>query len=257
MIHGELELARQTSEQMLRNAQGFNLPLMQGWGYYGLWRIYQEWNQLERAASYTQRAVDQRFTSNRICSLESIASHVLFQHNLGDPEQTRQSLDLFQDIYREKSTPTPAIVMALDAWLKLKDGRREEARRWAESFTTPITEQSIIWYHIPHLYKAKILLELSEPETGKIVDQLLDEIQELAERTHNIYTLVRVLTMRAVWLHRQGESDMAQQTFARALRLARPGLVYPDLCGTRPGNAGTSSSGDASSAAGAGIRRVY
>ena len=223
VLHGELELARQASEQMLRDAQAFNLPLMQGWGYYGLWRVYQEWNQLERAASNVQLAVNKRYTSNLFCSLESIASYVLVQHTLGDREQAQQSLDLFQDLYAEKSTPTPAMVMALDAWLKLKDGRLEEARRWAESFTSPITEQSIIWYHIPHLYKAKILLEISEPETDKIVDQLLDEIQELAERTHNTYTLVRVLAMRAVWLHRQGENDMAQQTLARALRLARPG----------------------------------
>ncbi len=223
LLHGELELARQASEQMLRDAQAFNLPLMQGWGYYGLWRVYLEWNQLERAASNVQLAVNKRYTSNLYCSLESIASYVLVQHTLGDREQAQKSLGLFQDLYAEKSTPTPAMVMALDAWLKLKDGRLEEARRWAESFTTPITEQSIIWYHFPHLYKAKILLELSEPETDKIVDQLLDEIQKLAERTHNTYTLVRVLAMRAVCLHRQGESDMAQQTLARALRLARPG----------------------------------
>jgi LuxR family maltose regulon positive regulatory protein len=223
VFHGELELARQASERMLRDAHVSKLLLMQGWGYYGLWRVYLEWNQLEQAASYTQRAVDQRFTSNLHCSLESIASHVLLQHNLGDPEQAQQSLDLFQDLYREKSVPTPAMVTALNAWLKLKNGDREAARRWAESFTLPIAEQSIIWYHVPHLYKVKILMALREPETGQIVAQLLDEIEKLAERTHNNYMLVRVLVMRAVWLARQGENTATSETLARALRLARPG----------------------------------
>ena len=223
VIHGELELARQTSERMLRDAHVSKLLLMQGWGYYGLWRVYLEWNQLEQAASYTQRAVDQRFTSNLHCSLESIASHVLLQHNLGALKQAQQSLDLFQDLYREKSVPTPALVTALNTWLKLKNGDREAARRWAESFTSPIAEQSIIWYHVPHLYKVKILMALREPETGQIVDQLLDEIEKLAEHTHNNYMLVRVLVMRAVWLARQGEDTATRETLARALRLGRPG----------------------------------
>jgi LuxR family maltose regulon positive regulatory protein len=56
-----------------------------------------------------------------------------------------------------------------------------------------------------------------------VIDQLLDEIQELAERTHNNFTLLRVLSLRAVWLARQGESVAAQQTLARALRLGRIG----------------------------------
>ncbi len=225
VLQGELELARQASEQILRDAHAFNLPLMQGWGYYGLWRVYLEWNQLERAASYVQRAVNQRFTSNLFCSLESIASYVLLQHNLGEHEQAQQSFDLFEDLYGEKSAPSPAMVMALKAWLKLKNGHREEARRWAESFTSPITEQSIIWYHVPHLYKVKILMELREPETGQIVDQLLDEIQELAERTHNNYMLVRVLAMRAVWLARQGEIQrLAKPWHARCAWPVRAGL---------------------------------
>ena len=60
---------------------------------------------------------------------------------------------------------------------------------------------------------------LGEPEAGR----LLAEIQELAERTHNIFTLVRVLALRAVWLVRQDECAAAEQILERALRLARPG----------------------------------
>ena len=107
--------------------------------------------------------------------------------------------------------------MALTAWLKLQHGDRVEARRWAESFYAPVAEQAIIWYHIPHIYKIKILMDTGGPEASQVVDQLLDEIQELAERTHNNFTLLRVLSMRAVWLARQGDSAAAQQTLLRAL----------------------------------------
>ena len=82
LLHGELELCRQTAEQMVRNALANNLLLMQGWGYYLLGRVYQEWDQLELAARYYQLVVDQRFTSNLFCSLESLQGYVFVLHIL-------------------------------------------------------------------------------------------------------------------------------------------------------------------------------
>jgi LuxR family maltose regulon positive regulatory protein len=73
------------------------------------------------------------------------------------------------------------------------------------------------------MYKIKILMDMGGPEASQMVDQLLDEIQELAERTHNRFTLLRVLSMRAVWLARQGNSAAAQEILVRALRLSRRG----------------------------------
>jgi LuxR family maltose regulon positive regulatory protein len=223
LLHGELELSRQTAEQMIRAALANNLLLMQGWGYYLLGRIYQEWNQLELAASYYERLVDQRFTWNLFTSLESIASHVLVLQTLDRHKQAKESLDLLQQLYSDQTPALPPAVMSLIAWLDLQNGNREEARRWAESFNAPVAEQAIVWHHIPHIYKAKILMEIGGPETDQAVDQLLDEIQELAERTHNNLTLLRVLAMRAVWLVRQGKSAAALQTLECALRLARTG----------------------------------
>ncbi len=235
LLHGELELCRQAAEQILRGALANNLLLMQGWGYYLLGRVYQEWNQLELAAGYFKLVVDQRFTSNLFTSLESIASYVLVLHNLGRYELAEQSLEFLQQLYSEQTPATPAPAMALMAWLKLQHGQRDEARRWAESYTAPINEQAIGWYHIPHIYKARILMSFDEkadqehpadqvhPEVSGVVDNLLTDIQELAERTHNHFTLVRVLAMRAVWFARRGKGIAAQEILERALRLARPG----------------------------------
>jgi LuxR family maltose regulon positive regulatory protein len=223
LLHGELELCRQTTEHMVRSALAFNLLLMQGWGYYLLGRVYQEWDQLELAARYYQLVVDQRFTSNLFCSMESVQGYIFVLHILGRHELEQQSLDSLQQLFGEQISATPQPVMALTAWLKLQQGNRVEARRWAESFYAHAAEQAIVWYHIPHIYKIKILMDAGGPEARQVVDQLLDEIQELAERTHNHFTLLRVLSMRAVWLARQGESAAAQQILVRALRLGRPG----------------------------------
>jgi LuxR family maltose regulon positive regulatory protein len=196
---------------------------MQGWGYYLLGRVYQEWNQLDLAARYYQLVVDQRFTSNLFTSLESVQGYVFVQQILGRPEFAQQSLDSLQTLISDQVTAIPQPVMALTAWLKLQSGNRLEARRWAESFYLPIAEQAIGWYHIPHIYKVKILMDTGGPETNPLVDQLLDEIEELAARTHNNFTLLRVLSIRSVWLYRHGESAAAHQTLRRALQLGRPG----------------------------------
>ncbi|MGE5374191.1 MAG: LuxR C-terminal-related transcriptional regulator [Bacteroidota bacterium] len=218
LLHGELELCRQAAEQMLRDALAHNLLLIQGWGYYLLGRVCQEWNQLDLADRYFKQVVDQRFTSNLMPSLESIASHLYILHILGRGQEGEQFLESLEQLHGELSVMPPMLVSLL-AWLKLQDGNRDEARRWAESFNAPLGGQAIVWLHIPHIYKAKILMELGEPEAGS----LLLEIQELAERTHNTFTLVRVLVLRAVWLSRQDQSVEAQQVLERALRLARPG----------------------------------
>ena len=66
-------------------------------------------------------------------------------------------------------------------------------------------------------------MDVAGRESGGEIDLLLDELQALAERTYNNFTLVRVLAMRAVWLARQGKAAAAQQALERALRLGRPG----------------------------------
>jgi LuxR family maltose regulon positive regulatory protein len=218
ILHGELELCRQAAEQLLRDALAHNLLLMQSWSYYLLGRVYQEWNQLDLAARYFKQVVDQRFTSNLMPSLESIASYIYILHILGRGEEGGQFLESLEQLHGELSV-MPPMLLSLLAWLKLQDGDRDEARRWAESFNVPVAGQAIVWLHFPHIYKAKILMGLNEPEAG----QLLAEIQDLAERTHNTFTLVRVLVLRAVWLARQDQCAEAQQTLERALRLARPG----------------------------------
>ena len=222
LLHGELELCRQTAEQMLQDALAHNLLLMQSWGYYLLGRVYLDWNQLDLAARYYKQAVDQRFTSSLMSSLEGIAGYVEILHMLGRGVQAQQFLDSLDQLHSELSA-APPMLLSLLAWLKLQGGGRDEARRWAESFNAPVAGQSIIWLYSPHIYKAKILMNLGELESIHIAGQLLAEIEDLAGRTHNISALVRVLVLRAVWLARQGDCAAAQQILERALRLARPG----------------------------------
>lgn len=224
ILNGELELGRQAAEQLLQGALANNLLILQGWGYYLLGRIYQEWNQLGKAAEYYHQAVEKRYTANLVSSLESIAGYAYILQTLGRGTEALEFLNSLGNLHGEHSpAATPPLIASLVAWLNLRNGKIVEARRWAESFHVPIAAQSIIWYHIPQLNKIRILMETSAQKSSPEVEQLLDEIQELAERTHNNFTVVRVLAMRAFWQSRQGDRSEAQRTLERALRLARPG----------------------------------
>ena len=223
LLNGDLELCRQTAEQLLDDALTYNLLLNQGWGYYLLGRVYQEWNQLELAAEYYLQGVEVRFTSNMMTALECIAGYAYILQQLDRGEQAKQFLNSIGELHGEQIAVTYPPLMALTAWLNLENGHPEEARRWAEAFTVPVANQAIAWYHFPHLYKVKILMDTNQPGNSREIDQLLDEIQALAERTHNTFTLMRVLALRAAWLARCGKTTAAQQTLERALRLGRPG----------------------------------
>jgi LuxR family maltose regulon positive regulatory protein len=221
--NGELERCRQTVEQMLQLSLTHDLKMMQGWSYYILGRVYQEWNQLELAAEYYHQTVEQRFTSNLMAALESIAGYAYILQYLNRAEQAQQFFDALEQLHSELAAAPPPLIASLIAWMKLQNGQREEAHRWAEAFTVPIAEQAIVWNHIPHIYKIKILMETSELQTCCEVDRMLDDLLALAERTHNTYILVRLLAMRAIWLARQGEGPESKQTLERAIRLGRPG----------------------------------
>ena len=223
LLNGELELCRQYAEQMLHYAQTYNLLLNQGWGYYFLGRVYQEWQRLDLAAEYYLQGVDMRFTSNLMAALECIAGYAYVLQQLGRGEQAQQFLTSTEQLHGEVIDATPPQLLALKAWLNLENGHINEARLWAESFKMPIANQSITWYHIPHLYQIKILIETNQFGNSQEVDQLLDEIQALAERTHNTFTLIRVLALRVSWLARCGKITPAQHALERALYLGRPG----------------------------------
>ena len=86
---------------MLRDTLAFNLLLMQGWGYYLLGRVYQEWNQLDLAARYYKQVVDQRFTSNLLCRPWRVSQgYVYILHILGRHEQAQQFLDSLEQLSR-------------------------------------------------------------------------------------------------------------------------------------------------------------
>jgi LuxR family maltose regulon positive regulatory protein len=223
LLQGELELCRQTAETLVRNAKELNFLLMLGWGYYMLGRVYQEWNQLDLAVRYYKLVIDIGYSTNLFCALESIAGYVYVLDALDQHELAQEAFVSLQNLFEEQMSATTQPIMALRAWLKLKSGNRIEARRWANSFGTPISQQAIVWYHIPHFYKAKIQMEINSPETTQEIDHFLDEAQELAVRTHNIFTQIRTLAMRSVWFDKQGERLRALQTLERAIRLGYPG----------------------------------
>lgn len=223
LLNGDLELCRQTAEQLLHDASTHNLLLNQGWGCYLLGRVYQEWNQLELAADYYLQGVELRFSSNIMAALECIAGYAYIFQILDRGEQAQQFLNSVEQLHGEQFTVTPPLLMALSAWMDLENGNPEKAQRWAEAFNAPVANQAIVWYHLPHLYQVKILMDNNKPGSYQAINQLLDEIQALAERTHNTFTLVRVLALRAAWLARCGKTIKAQQALEHALRLGRPG----------------------------------
>jgi LuxR family transcriptional regulator, maltose regulon positive regulatory protein len=223
LLQGDLERCRLIADQVLREAQAANLLLLQGWGNYLLGRVHMEWNELEQAAKYYSAVADGRYTSNLICALEGIAGYVYVETALGQCDEVHQSLDMLLKFHSEQAGPPHQSVLSLIAWLNLLDDDLEKARRWADSFSDLAIKQSMVWYHIPHLYKGHILVELGETDNVQAADILLNELQVIAERTHNTFTSVRVLSLRAVMLVQQGRRSEALETLERAVRLAHPG----------------------------------
>jgi LuxR family maltose regulon positive regulatory protein len=57
----------------------------------------------------------------------------------------------------------------------------------------------------------------------------LDDMQRQAEENHTTWHLIRILTLRAIALQRDGEADQALAVMERAVRLGYPGRVLASI----------------------------
>ncbi len=90
-------------------------------------------------------------------------------------------------------------------------------------FDPPAAGQSLIWFQLAQVFKVRILIELGEPATAQSIGSLLDALQGIAEKTHNIPLTIRLLALRSLWLEGQGRRSAALETLQHAVQIARPG----------------------------------
>jgi len=115
------------------------------------------------------------------------------------------------------------MIQAMGAELALMQGDLASANQWAAGLGLVPPLRPIFGFLSPHLTLVKIWLAQNTPLSRAKAGELLTELREYLETTHNTRFLIETLAMQALLAQALDEPEVAQATLEGALRLAQAG----------------------------------
>jgi LuxR family maltose regulon positive regulatory protein len=229
---GQLEQARQTARMLSQQAALSRLPIRRSWGDFFLGMVHYQRNELEAAKQAFTQIVDNRYTAQITNFREAIAGLALIHQINGESAKACQMIDSVSQFDLEQSGSEDNRTCSLRARLMLLQGDLEGAGRWVDAFTDPLPDQPLMWLEEPQVTRARILLAIGKEADLQLALQIIDTLEDITERTHNIRCKIEILALRALALEAQRETAEAEAALKQAVDLARPGgfiRVFVDL----------------------------
>ena len=112
-------------------------------------------------------------------------------------------------------------------------GDLEGASRWVDTFTDPPPDQPLMWLEEPQVTRVRVLVARGTDADLRLALQILDVLDEIAERTYNIRYKIEILALRALVLDAQGETSAGQRRAEAGGRPGAAGRLHPGF--RRPG----------------------
>ena len=229
---GQLERTRQIAQLMLKAETGGRLEINTSLAAtIGGMAEYQR-DQLEEAARYFTRVIDNRYTAHITGYREAVAGMAIIHQLKGESSQAWDLAESISQFDLEQSGTEDLRTSSLRARLLLMQGELEKAGNWADTLTGPPPDMALLWLEEPQLTRARILVARGSDADLQSALQILEALEEITGRTHNTRHKIEVLALRALALDAQGKSSEADAALKQSLELARPGgfiRVFVDL----------------------------
>jgi len=141
----------------------------------------------------------------------------------GQHAEARETIDaVVAHMLDTGNTSHLAYGQAQQAEIAMRQRRSAEAILWADGFATG---QVLPGYHfiLPDLVAARILIHQGDAPRLARADELLNQLQEHFESTHNTSFTVGTLASRALFENKRGNEGLAVELLTMALEMAQPG----------------------------------
>ncbi|MCL4560985.1 MAG: LuxR C-terminal-related transcriptional regulator [Chloroflexi bacterium] len=228
---GRLKDAMELFQQARRYAtspDGGELPIA-GFPNIKIGDLLREWNDLEDAALYIRRGIEQCVQIGQADVLtDAYVMQARLQIAQGNLAEARVSLEKAAAIV-QKTQIDPFIQCWLqDGWLRLwlAADDLEAAEAWRQASGLKPGDELSYHYDLNHINLARldVALGIKEPRgiyPGQALS-LLGRLQTAAEKAGWVQELVKILTLKALALSATGSREAAQQELRQALQIARP-----------------------------------
>ena len=135
---------------------------------------------------------------------DAVAGLALIHQIKGESAEAWQMVESISRADLEETGAEDSRTSSLRARLMLMQGDLEGAYRWVDTFSGPPPNQPIIWLEEPQVTRARILVASGTEADLRLALQILDALDEIAERTHNTRYKIEILALRALALDAQG-----------------------------------------------------
>ncbi len=220
---GRLDQTRQIAQVVLQGATRRRLPILQSWAYHFLGSVCYHRNELEAAAQYFTQTFENRYTSQTAAFRDAVAGLALIHQVIGESSEAWQIVESTSQIDLELGGREDERTRSLRARLMLMRGDLEGAHRWVDTFIDPPPDRALIWLEEPQVTRARVLMSSGADSDRRSALQILDVLDEIADRTHNVRYKIEILVLRALALDAQGETCQADAVLEQAVDLARLG----------------------------------
>ena len=228
----QLEQARQIAQVVLQRATRRGVAINKNWGDWFLGVVYYQRNELEAAAQHFTQIVENRYSAQITTFRDAVAGLAFIHQIKGESPEAFQAVELISQFDLEQRGSEDKRTRSLRARLMLLQGDLEGAGRWADSFTDPPLDQTLLWLEEPQVTLVRILVARGADADLHLALQILDALYENADRTHKTRYKIELLALRALALDAQSKTSEADTTLKQALDLARMGgfiRVFADL----------------------------
>ena len=231
LLTGQLEQAIQIGQVMIQGATHSGIVFTKNWGdYLSVWRVINAmtWKQPPVLCPDRQKSLYSADPAYR----DAVAGLALIHQIKGESAEARQMIEVDQPVLTwSRAGSEDSRTHSLRARLQLLQGDLEDASRWVDTFSD--LPPDVASYVAGRTAGDPGACPVPEPDaTCGLARQILDVLDEIAERTHNTRYKIEILALRALALDAQGEASEAERLLKQALELARPGgfiRVFVDL----------------------------
>ncbi|RJX19766.1 MAG: hypothetical protein C4575_07960 [Desulforudis sp.] len=196
--------------------------------------VHYQRNELDQAEQMLASLLDYQYVQKGWNFFNSAFALALTYQAQRRPRKAYEVADWVVDHAMQIQNAFPMQVgQAFWAELALRQGRREEAERWAQRFK-PGPSHAHYRFYQPQLTLAKILMAGQTPATRQEAADAFSRIENFARATHNRPVLITVLALQALWLDQNGQQAEAFEKLKRSIVMAASGHCLRPLLDLGP-----------------------
>ncbi len=229
---GQLDKARQITQALVQRSIYSGLALMKLWGYWILGLVCYYRNELEAAGEYFTQIYENRYIAQISPFRDAVAGLALIHQIKGENAEAIQMVEAISQFDLEQSGSEDNRTQSLRARIMLLQGDLEGAGNWLHSLPDQVPDQPFMWLEEPSMTRAYILGSIYSGTNPQLAMKIINNLDEIADRTHNTRFKIQILAMHSLVLDAQGKTSEADSVLDQALDLARPGgfiRVFVDL----------------------------